>query len=77
MTFSFTIRLLMFVALFVGVIIGILTQQIGLLIPYLCLAPWIGLWFGRATVGVFANSRFTRISPKEQELLSRYRRQGS
>jgi hypothetical protein len=77
MTFSFTIRLIMFLLLFVALFIGIFTQQIGLALPYLCLSPWIGIWLGRATVGAFANSRFTRVSPKEQEMLSRYRRQGS
>lgn len=77
MTISFTIRLIMFLLLFVALIIGVFTQQIGLALPYLCLSPFVGIWLGRATVGMFQNVRMTRLSPKEQEVLSRYRRQGN
>lgn len=69
MSASFVIRLSMFVLLFVGLLLGIFTQQFGLIVPYLCLAPWVGLWFGRATIGAFPRYRITRVSAQDAQPL--------
>ncbi len=77
MSISLVIRLTMFTLLFVGLIVGVFTQQFILFLPYLCLSPFVGIWLGRATVGAFKEIGYTRINDREREVLSRYRQSGS
>jgi hypothetical protein len=69
MSRRFMIPLVLLIGLFSVFFIGLIAQQPLLTVSYLCLAPWIGIWVGRASVGIFQRTRVAVLSAQEAERL--------
>ena len=55
------IPLMLLIGLFISFFVGVFAQQPGLALSYLCLAPWIGFWLGRSSVGVLKGARVALV----------------
>ena len=65
----FAIPLVLMLTLILLFLIGLFTQQPGLTLSYLCLAPLVCIWLGRASVGTFQHTRVAVLSEREAEQL--------
>jgi hypothetical protein len=66
------IRLVFFVGLYIALVVGLFAQLPGLMLAYLCLAPFAGIWLGRASIGVL-KGRFRLVSEREEHALRQLR----
>lgn len=47
-----TVSLILLVAILLAFVVGVAVQAPGLIMAYLCLAPWIGIAVGRASIHI-------------------------
>lgn len=76
MRIGFALPLILFILLFVGLFVSLFALQPMLTVPYLCFAPWVGFWLGRASLGA-VKSRVAVLSQREAQIIQQARTRSS